>query len=766
MTWPNIALPFFPMSSASQARVARRSLRCAITQRPTFISLLGLTPYVTSTSTITLPRRPSYLSKAAFHTKPHGKNRGRSHGGKRNIASNRADQQAGSNKSLRAQAADDLAIDLTLARSAEVFDERERSGAPRLVIASSAKSDLGSLGAHRNRRHASRPGAINREAGEAVKGSDHEGPSEPIASHATHNSSGVTIDPADIEELLSPTPQATMDEVENTDPASGSVSAKTVSIHEVKPQRKMKIARLRKTLGRVLFSPGVHPLRDPRSGVWNYEPGLNDIPPPEKFAFHRCPPYITPSQDEELLGLAQQNDCRFLGSTSTLTKALSQIYFAISGGKGVDLSALSQHFASERTTYTPGAELPACIILDQLPGGKISVDSDKRWDVENVISDFGRILEKLLTCEANDFRRFLTSSPESAVPEAERSEKEAYRYQRAGSLLMRSQLDCYDPRLPGSGVFDIKTRACLPIRYDRANYLANSAYDISKDKGFNQYYDLLRAGMLKFSLQVRIGAMDGIFLAYHNTSRLFGFQYIPLSEIDERLFGSTEMAEQAFKLSVALLEDMLKRCTDVFPGQTTNVTIKHMPSRDTHAVTAYVEPKQWDDVNTARPVRAITYTFTNKLDGEVIRGPVTFSASEEIRKAQNWSVDYKVIESPMTEDGQAEARKGVQALHQALVAMTSLYVPEGHTVHSMTKRDEIARRRERRTRRKEQEQSRTGEVDLATAESENSDSLVKIRWKEPGARQLKLREEAAESGRAYEERKRSWKKSQYAWASS
>lgn len=34
--------------------------------------------------------------------------------------------------------------------------------------------------------------------------------------------------------------------------------------------------------------------------------------------------------------------------------------------------------------------------------------------------------------------------------------------------------------------------------------------------------------MLKYSMQVRIGMMDGIFLAYHNTKRLFGFQYIPL----------------------------------------------------------------------------------------------------------------------------------------------------------------------------------------------------------------------------------------------
>lgn len=93
-----------------------------------------------------------------------------------------------------------------------------------------------------------------------------------------------------------------------------------------------------------------------------------------------------------------------------------------------------------------------------------------------------------------------------------------------GSLMMRSQLDCQDERLPGSGVFDIKTRACLPIRHDRANHAVclpmsaftvvalpgwltpcqeNSVYAIIKDKGSRlsfekEYYDIVRAGMLKW----------------------------------------------------------------------------------------------------------------------------------------------------------------------------------------------------------------------------------------------------------------------------
>jgi hypothetical protein len=38
------------------------------------------------------------------------------------------------------------------------------------------------------------------------------------------------------------------------------------------------------------------------------------------------------------------------------------------------------------------------------------------------------------------------------------------------NFVMRSQLDCQDDRLPGTGVFDIKTRACISLRMDILNY--------------------------------------------------------------------------------------------------------------------------------------------------------------------------------------------------------------------------------------------------------------------------------------------------------
>jgi hypothetical protein len=46
-------------------------------------------------------------------------------------------------------------------------------------------------------------------------------------------------------------------------------------------------------------------------------------------------------------------------------------------------------------------------------------------------------------------------------------------------FVMRSQLDCQDNRLPGTGVFDIKTRACISLRMDILNYeVAPASYFI------------------------------------------------------------------------------------------------------------------------------------------------------------------------------------------------------------------------------------------------------------------------------------------------
>lgn len=61
--------------------------------------------------------------------------------------------------------------------------------------------------------------------------------------------------------------------------------------------------------------------------------------------------------------------------------------------------------------------------------------------------------------------------------------------------------------------------------------------------------------------------MEGVFVAYHNTERIFGFQYIPLSEMDARLFGEHASGNAVFEKCLQLLEAVLENATSEFPRQ-------------------------------------------------------------------------------------------------------------------------------------------------------------------------------------------------------
>ena len=76
-------------------------------------------------------------------------------------------------------------------------------------------------------------------------------------------------------------------------------------------------------------------------------------------------------------------------------------------------------------------------------------------------------------------------------------------FSQSEKFALRSQLDCFDSRLPGTGVFDIKTRAVTAIRHDILNFEENSGYQILTPEGLiesfeKEYYDLIRSAFLKY----------------------------------------------------------------------------------------------------------------------------------------------------------------------------------------------------------------------------------------------------------------------------
>ena len=59
--------------------------------------------------------------------------------------------------------------------------------------------------------------------------------------------------------------------------------------------------------------------------------------------------------------------------------------------------------------------------------------------------------------------------------------------------------------------------------------------------------------------------MDGAMIAFHNTQEIFGFQYVPLSEMDLTIFGSIQYAEKCFYVSLKLLNELLDMIVERFP---------------------------------------------------------------------------------------------------------------------------------------------------------------------------------------------------------
>ncbi|KAL6304323.1 mitochondrial protein Pet127-domain-containing protein [Sparassis latifolia] len=379
-------------------------------------------------------------------------------------------------------------------------------------------------------------------------------------------------------------------------------------------------------------SSGVTWLQDPRSSVYNFHPKLKKIPKVDTFAFDRLTGFVTSSKDEDLWQLAKKEGCTFVGSTSSLTGVLSHIYFLLSDDKLVDLHNLTSAFRREPRTFTPGQRMPVSVVL-RYRDGVYSVDSDvSHLDVmkESILSKLGIMMEKVFTTSWDRVQNLLDRPPTedmNVVPE-----KEAYRYAKCGKFVMRAQLDCHHSSLPGTGVFDIKTRAAMPIRLDVWNYQDHVDYRIKSVHGpvesfEKEYYDLIRSAFLKYrhvslsaeDFQARIGDMDGVFVAFHNTDQIFGFQYIPLEEMDMRLYGDSKAGPRDVRCTFETREF----------GKFMNV---------------WIEPLEWlhgED----KPVLQLDIKLWNYVGTEQVSGVKAVDSVD-----QEWHVSYSIAKSSLGAD--------------------------------------------------------------------------------------------------------------------
>ncbi|KAH7033201.1 mitochondrial protein Pet127-domain-containing protein, partial [Microdochium trichocladiopsis] len=342
------------------------------------------------------------------------------------------------------------------------------------------------------------------------------------------------------------------------------------------------VPRLAHGLDRVLFNPGVYFLQDPRSRVFNFDPYLANIMPIQEFDFNALKQYITSSKDTTLISKAKAHNKKYTGSTSSMTAMLSHFHYLLSSWRPINSAMMSAEFKPESKRFTRIMRAPAATFL-HWKDGCYAIDADKEYDSANILSMLGKSMEKLLTLPKHKFEQYRHANSDQ-ISEEERNADEAFHYTGFQDFMMRSQLDAYDKRVPGTGMFDLKTRAVVSIRMDARNFHQGLGYEIRHRFGQwesyeREYFDMIRSAFLKYSLQVRMGRMDGIYVAYHNTERIFGFQYIPIPEMDLALHGTnnTTLGDREYKLSLTLLNQLLDRASKRWPEQSLRI---HFETRE------------------------------------------------------------------------------------------------------------------------------------------------------------------------------------------
>jgi hypothetical protein len=71
--------------------------------------------------------------------------------------------------------------------------------------------------------------------------------------------------------------------------------------------------------------------------------------------------------------------------------------------------------------------------------------------------------------------------------------------------------------------------------------------------------------------------MDGIFIAFHNTSQLLGFQYVPLIDMDAGLFGNSGVGDRIFQMCIGLLGKVMGVIQECSPQQVCLTRDKMLP---------------------------------------------------------------------------------------------------------------------------------------------------------------------------------------------
>ena len=352
------------------------------------------------------------------------------------------------------------------------------------------------------------------------------------------------------------------------------------------------------------------------------DPYWSVVPNVDSLHLDRFGTFTPPSCDHTLLQLAASAGLTVASSTSSATPPLMHCCYAVLGREGaVDVQLLGREYAKMPRKFTFTATAPVSVILrrrwvdqhgrvvekhvsrgameaGEVAGG-VAADVDGCRSVyavdrlqgskerTTILSELGQAMERMFTMEPQQFTDAFVKqqTPHSATPASATASASAspstfssftapaqqYSYLSTGTTLIRAQLDCHDPLLttPPSPVFDIKTRATHAIRYNLQNYRDHLHYNITHMNGIlnsfeREYYDMGRSAFLKYTLQCRIGGMQGVMVAYHNTQRIYGMQMISVAEMERLILGhhSRVVGERVYNASLHMLDTIYQRVVE------------------------------------------------------------------------------------------------------------------------------------------------------------------------------------------------------------
>lgn len=315
-----------------------------------------------------------------------------------------------------------------------------------------------------------------------------------------------------------------------------------------------------------------------------YHDSLRKIVQPENIAWGNIPAYVPAARDSKLHDITSKTPgAMYSSSTSSISPAIAAMYHLLSNFRDTNLlGGLSARIADLPSNFSKFHRRPVAFVISQNesnpPSYSVNAHSGMSFGPP-ILRELGHSMERMLTMSPMDFENkyVVAEGTKDGAFSSYKSEEQFFHYSQISKFVLRAQIDC---RNGNTGeVFDVKTRAVAPIRYDLGNYEAHSSHRLRfltgrSDSYEREFYDMVRTVFLKYALQLRIGRMSGALVAYHNTKEVLGLEYISLKEIQSYIFGSEEWADVAFGTAIRLLEEIIEKVTESIKLESADEEIK------------------------------------------------------------------------------------------------------------------------------------------------------------------------------------------------